>query len=105
MRNITDYAAVVSAIKVAVFRSTKISASNMLVGSSKSSDLCGVSIPPLYGSAAEAESFSVLGKALLAQQGIIDSHNPNYDFKRIHLNAAPSKSIVSFAAVQNVPGL
>lgn len=105
MRNITDYAAVISAIKVAVFRSTKISTSNIKVGNSKSSELCGISIPPLYGSAAEAASLSVLGKALLAQQEIIDSHNPSYDFKRIHLNAAPSKSIVSFAAVQNVPGL
>jgi hypothetical protein len=105
--NITDYKDVVLAIKAAVFRSTKISASNIQVGTSRSSMLCGVSIPPVYGRKAQALSLSVLGEALLTQQRIFDSKNPNYDlnFRRIHLTAAPDTSIITFAAVQNVPGI
>lgn len=105
--NITDYKAVVLAIKAAVFRSTKISASNIQVGTSKSSELCGMSIPPLNGPTAQAHSLSVLGTALLAQQRIFDSKNLDYDFnyKRIHLTAAPDTTMVTFAAVQNVPGM
>ena len=100
--NITDYKSVETALKAAVFRSTKINPANVLVATSKTSQLCGLSIPPIYSNGFQTTSLSLFGKAILEQEKYLDSKY--FGHKRIHLDAALAISTISFGIVQNVPG-
>jgi hypothetical protein len=108
-RNITDYVPVASAIKTAVFRSTAISTSNVLVAKSDATELCGIPIPPLYkgdNPKREARKMSDFGKLLLQQEEHFNAKRAELlTSKKLFLSAVTtSSSTVSFAIVQNVEG-